>query len=66
MTKTNRRPRTPDKGIRAAIEKVNHRLQSDEGVRQLKQLLDDAKSTNEKLRREAQIDPKSLREPMTL
>lgn len=49
-----------------AIARVKARLETPEGVRQLRQMLDDAKAASDQLRRDAQVDPKSLREPMTL
>lgn len=49
-----------------AIARVKAHLETQEGARQLRQMLDDAKATSDQLRRDAQVDPKSLREPMTL
>jgi hypothetical protein len=56
----------PEKRIRQAASDALHKLQTEEGRRELGNLLQTASKENDELRRRTLVDPDSLRKPVTL
>ncbi len=52
--------------VEQAVEEARKQLDTAEGRRELEQLLEDAKKTLEALRESARVDPRTLREPITM